>query len=86
MQWVLPMTGVPFSTDLFFEPDVTRAMGMAFDKVCRFLDDTGQPGLVREIIAKRIIDLAREGDRDPDHLCDTTLKSLGFNAGSSRSR
>jgi hypothetical protein len=80
------MTGVPFSTDVFFGPEATRAMGAAFDKVCRSLRDTGQPSLIKEIIAKRIIDLAREGDRDPDHLSYITLKSLGFDAGASCSR
>jgi hypothetical protein len=52
--------------------------GAVFDKACRSLHDTGQPGIVKEIIAKRIIALAREGDNDPDHLCETTLKALGF--------
>src|ERR1700754_4003134 len=32
----------------------------------------------RMIVAKRIIDLVREGDTDPDHLCEATLKTLGF--------
>jgi hypothetical protein len=59
-------------------------MGAAFDKVCRSLHDSGQPGIVKELIAKRIIDLAREGESDPEQLCDMTLKSLGFGAGSFR--
>ena len=57
-------------------------MGTAFDKVCRSLHDSGQPRFVKEVIAKRIIDLAREGESDPERLCDMTLKSLGFGAGS----
>jgi hypothetical protein len=36
--------------------------------VCRDLDDTGQPALVREIIAKRIIKAAKNGERDPVRL------------------
>jgi hypothetical protein len=66
---------VPFSQDVFFGPDGTRAMGAAFDKACRSLP--GQPDIVKEVIAKRIIDLARAGDSDPDHLCDVALKLLG---------
>jgi hypothetical protein len=62
--------------NVFFGPDATRAMGMAFDKACLLLP--GQPNLVREIIAKRIIDLTREADNNSDHLCDVALKSLGL--------
>ena len=56
-------------------------MGAAFDKVCRSLHDSGRPSIVKEVIAKRIIDLAREGESDSEQLCDMTLKSLGFGAG-----
>ena len=64
--------------DMVFGPDATRAMGAAFDKACRSLQDTGQPSIVQEVIARRIIELAREGDSDPDRLCDMTLKTLGY--------
>jgi hypothetical protein len=79
---VPPMrTGVPVPQDTFFGPEATRVMGAAFDKVCRSLHDSGPPSIVKEIIAKRIIDLAREGESDSEQLCDMTLKSLGFGAG-----
>ena len=54
-------------------PQATHAMAAAFDKVCRSLHDAGQPDIVKEIIAKPIIDLAREGDNDLDHLCEATF-------------
>jgi hypothetical protein len=54
-------------------PQATHAMAAAFDKVCRSLHDAGQPDIVKEIIAKPIIDLAREGDNDLDHLCEVTF-------------
>jgi hypothetical protein len=63
---------------VFFGPDAVRAMGAAFDKTCQSLHDAGQPDVVKEVIAKRIISLARDGERDPDRLCDETLKALGF--------
>jgi hypothetical protein len=40
-------------------------MGEAFDAACADLHDDGQPALVREIIAKRIIEAAKTGERDP---------------------
>jgi hypothetical protein len=64
--------------DVSFGPDATRAMGAAFDKACRSLRNGAQADVVREIIAKQIIDLARHGERDPDHLCEASLRALGF--------
>jgi hypothetical protein len=71
-------TNLPFFDDVYFEPDATEAMGAAFEKACRSINGTGQPDIIREIIAKGIIDLARNGERDPDCLCDEALKALGF--------
>jgi hypothetical protein len=72
-------TNLPFFDDMYFEPDATAAMGgAAFEKACGFLDGTSQADIIREIIAKGIIDLARNGERDPDQLCDEALKTLGF--------
>jgi hypothetical protein len=44
----------------------------------REASDIGQPDLVREIIAKRIIEVARDGERNPDELCARALQTLGF--------
>jgi hypothetical protein len=38
----------------------------------------GYTDLVRDIIAKRTIDTARHGERDPDELCRSALSSLGI--------
>lgn len=59
-----------------FAPDVTHLMSVAFDCACTSLHDRGQPDLVKEIIAKRIIDAARRGVRGPDQLCDEALAAL----------
>jgi hypothetical protein len=53
-------------------------MGEAFDCACRSLRGIGQVGSVREIIAKRIIEVARGGERDPDRLCDYALHGVGL--------
>jgi hypothetical protein len=49
-----------------FDDDATQAMGEAFDRACHSLHDNGQPDLVRQIIAKRIIEMARKGERGRD--------------------
>jgi hypothetical protein len=61
-----------------FDDETARLMGEAFDAVCKDLDDTGQPALVREIIAKRIIEAARTGERDPVRLRNAGLAALGY--------
>jgi hypothetical protein len=51
-------------------------MGEAFDAASRVLHDKGHP-LVYEVIAWRIIDAARSGERDPKKLKDIALRGLG---------
>ena len=52
---------LPFirKTGTVFDNYATEAMGEAFDAACKELHDTGQPQIVYEVIAKRIIDKAR---------------------------
>lgn len=78
--------GIPVPQDMVFGPETTTAIGAAFDNVCRSLSDTGQPSFVKEVIARRIIELARAGESDPDRLCTLTLKELGFDTDSNCSR
>ena len=59
-----------------FDDRVTRIMGEAFDSACQKLHDTGQPIIVYEVIAKRIIDAARAGERDLVRLRNAGLKAL----------
>ena len=42
------------------------------------MPDWEQPEAFKEIVAKRIIEMAWEGERDADELCELALKSLGF--------
>jgi hypothetical protein len=49
----------------------------AFDLACKDLHDTGQPEIVREVIALRIVQIAAAGERDPVRLSAAALASLG---------
>jgi len=53
-----------------FEPEATAAMSTAFDAACE-----GQPEVVREVIAARIIAAARFGERDPVRLLEAALRN-----------
>ena len=61
-----------------FDDTATSAMGEAFDKACKSLRSFGTACTVREIIAKRIIAVATNGERDPARLRDQALLALGI--------
>ncbi len=61
-----------------FDDRVTQILGAAFDTACRDLHDRGQPAIVYEVIAKRIIDAAKNGEHDPVQLRNAGLTALGF--------
>ena len=74
MPSILPF--FPANTD--FDVELTRLMGEAYDAACRDVADNRQREVVREIIARRIIEAARKGERDPIRLRKAGLASLGI--------
>ena len=58
--------------------DDAVAMGEAFDHACKSLRNFGSACTVREIIAKRIIDAAKNGVRDPALLHEQALVPFGI--------
>jgi hypothetical protein len=73
------MSFVLFLNDHVFDADMTRIMGQAFDAACKQVDGGGRPPeLVKEVLAKRIIQLARTGERDPQSLCAKALEGSGI--------
>ena len=65
-------TILPFVKDGVFDQEAITAMSMALDDVCEMLslrDDSS----AKEVIAIRIIDLARAGERNPTRLRDRIL-------------
>jgi hypothetical protein len=59
-----------------FDPESLAAMVEAFDAAYKALDDGGQPKIVLEVIAQRIIEAARRGERDPVRLVKAALPWL----------
>jgi hypothetical protein len=60
-----------------FDDRMTEIMGNAFDSACRELHDSGQPPIVYEVIARRIIDATKSGERDVARLRNVGLAALG---------
>jgi hypothetical protein len=51
-------------------------MGVAFEMTCAALQLEDQTEPVAEIIARRIIELAKTGKRNPDLLCESVLNEF----------
>src|SRR3954447_7439040 len=60
-----------------FDDRVTRIMGEAFDRACKELHDKGQPEIVYEVIASRIIEAVKNGERDSVRLRNAGLAAFG---------
>ena len=58
--------------------EAIAVMTEAFNKACQSLHDWGQPDVITDIVAKRIVEVAELGERNPDQLCERALKSSGF--------
>ena len=64
--------------DVFFDDETTLAMGKAFDQACVSLRRFRTLITARELIAKRIIAAAKNGERDPSRLCEQALIPFGI--------
>jgi hypothetical protein len=59
--------------NIAFDDTATSAMGEAFDRACDAVRRYGPACTVREMIAKRIIDAAKYGERNPIRLLERAL-------------
>ena len=62
--------------NVWFDDAATLAMGEAFDNACKSLQNFGSA--VPAIVADRIIDAAKNGERDPARLYEQALKAFGI--------
>ncbi len=60
-----------------FDPETIQTMSVALEEACRVLELTEDHGREREVIAVRIIELARRGERDAARLCARVLSEAG---------
>jgi hypothetical protein len=66
-----------FSDGQSFDGETARSMGIAFEMALgslRATPDCADP--IRAAIARKIIELAKAGERDPERLCDGALRDL----------
>jgi hypothetical protein len=53
-----------------------EAMRVAFYKACEVLQLSDKDDVFTEIVATRIVELTKTGERDPDRLCSRVLDAL----------
>ena len=61
-----------------FDDAATLTMGEAFDHACKSLHRFGTLITARELLAKRIIDAAKNGERNPGRLHEQALIPFGI--------
>jgi hypothetical protein len=71
---VVPIT--LFLNGVKFDRETTRVMSVAFEMTRVALGIAERPDDVNEIVAKTILQLAKQGERNPDLLCERTSQSL----------
>ena len=71
----MPIT--PFLKDSNFSPDLTRVVKVAFEMTCTALKFPRNDNPVVTRAAKRIVELAKGGEHNPDALCEQVLSEIG---------
>jgi hypothetical protein len=62
--------------DIKFDPESKRVVGLAFEMARVALGLPDRDDVANEILAKRVIELAKAGERNPDLLCEGVLKEF----------
>ena len=68
---------VPIFRSGEFDAEATQNLGKAYDIACRSLHPNGRPPVLQEALAKKIVEAAQRGERDPDRLAAIALGALG---------
>jgi len=86
----MPM--VALLSNAAFDCETTQLLGAAFEAAWEKVKTTGnglaaesEAALTRELLAKRIIDIAKRGERNPDRLVENALDHLARSRATSDS-
>src|SRR4051812_6995612 len=66
----------PQDRDAVFEPEEVHALAAAFEEICRAMNLPEAAMVPREVVAMRVIDLARGGLLDPTLLTERVLHEV----------
>jgi hypothetical protein len=65
-----------FMQDCAADPDMVKAVMLAFVMACHELNATETSTVIKSMIARRIIGHAQRGERSADRLCRTTVAEI----------
>ena len=71
---IMPIT--PYLDVQQFDPETKRALGLAFEMTCTALRIGDCDDDVKQAIADKIVDLAKDGRRNPDVLSEQALYDI----------
>jgi hypothetical protein len=60
-----------------FGPQEIEQMTAAYEAALKLLRLTDRADPITDLIARKIIEIASDGERDPPHICARALKELG---------
>ena len=59
-----------------FEPEDVELLAVVYEDVAKMLGVTDQNAPIRELIARKLIELAQAGERDAESLKELTLEAV----------
>jgi hypothetical protein len=58
----------------WFDPETIRVIGLAYEMALIALRLTDRGDIANDVVAHKIIELAKTGERDPEQLCEAVLQ------------
>jgi hypothetical protein len=62
-----------------FDPETIKVMTTAYEAARDRLGLTDRSDPLTQLLAKKVIEIAQTGVRDPNQLCDRVVESIGTN-------
>ena len=60
-----------------FDPETMRLMGLAYEMTLISLRLVDRGDIANNVVAQKIIELAKSGERDPERLCEAVVQQWG---------
>ena len=57
-----------------FDPETIRLMGLAYEITLISLRLVDRGDITNDVVARKLIELAKAGERDPERMCDAVLQ------------
>ena len=57
-----------------FDPETMRLMGIAYEMTLISLRLVDRGDIVNNVVAQKLIELAKSGERDPERLCEAVVQ------------